>query len=150
MRRPIRSSTACVVAAFVATVGLASGCHHVDDSATTAMTTAHARWTAAAPDHYRMTWYEMGQVGTTRIDLEIRDGRAVSVTALSDDLKRMPVGDLDVETVFARLERAQRSADQVTSTYDATLGYPTSVRVDVDESAIDDEYEFGIESFRAL
>jgi hypothetical protein len=34
--------------------------------------------------------------------------------------------------------------------YDAGLGYPTAVRVDVDNHAIDDEYEFGIEALQVL
>jgi Family of unknown function (DUF6174) len=89
-------------------------------------------------------------VGTTRIVVEVRGGHPVEVETLTDDLRLMPVGDLTVDSVFAELGRVQKSADEVTASYDSVLGYPTSVRVDVDKHAIDDEYEFGIESFRTL
>lgn len=138
------------VAVLVGTVGVACDGSAVTDAAKSATTVAHARWTSAAPRHYRMTWFEKASVGTTRVDIEVRDGHAVEVHAQADDLKRMPVGDLTVDNVFADIERAQENADMVTATYDPALGYPTSVRIDVDKGAIDDEYEFGIASLRVL
>jgi hypothetical protein len=120
------------------------------NAATASLSQARARWTASAPDHYRMTWYEHAMVGTTRILVEVRGRQVVRVNAGRDDLKLMPVTDLTVESVFAELERVQQQADKVVVTYDPRLGYPTVVEVDVDDHAIDDEYTFGIESVQVL
>jgi len=135
------------VVAFVAILGVGCSSSTAADSATTQ---GHARWTSAAPDHYQMTWYKHAMVGTTRIVVEVRGGQQVKINALRDDLKLMPIGDLSVEGVFAELERSQKHADHVTASFDAGLGYPTAVRVDVDNHAIDDEYEFGVEALQVL
>lgn len=138
-----RWSAAGVAVALVATLAVACGTGST-------ITQAHVRWTSAAPSHYRMTWYEHAMVGTTRIVVEVRAGHAVKINPVRDDLKLMPVGDLSVESVFAELERVQNQAARVVASYDAGLGYPTAVRVDVDNHAIDDEYEFGIEALLVL
>lgn len=139
------------LSAVVVTVVLVTFCAACNDSATTAsLTQARARWTASAPDHYRMTWYEHAMVGTTRILVEVRAEHVVKINSRRDDLKLMPVTDLTVSSVFAELERVQQHADKVVATYDPRLGYPTVVKVDVNDHAIDDEYTFGIESLQVL
>jgi hypothetical protein len=138
-------------AIVITAVVLVTFCAACNNSATTAsLTQARARWTAVAPDHYRMTWYEHAMVGTTRILVEVRAEHVVKINARRDDLKLMPVTDLTVDSVFAELGRVQQQADKVVATYDPRLGYPTVVEVDVDDHAIDDEYAFGIESLQVL
>lgn len=145
MSRPRWSAT--VITAVV----LLTCCGACSTSATSAsLTQAQARWTANAPDHYRMTWYERAMVGTTRITVEVRGGQVIKIHAERNDLKLTPVTSLTVDSVFAELERVQGQADKVVATYDPNLGYPTDVQVDLDDHAIDDEYSFGIESLQAL
>jgi hypothetical protein len=53
-------------------------------------------------------------------------------------------------TAFSKLRSAYRNSDKVTATYDEQYGFPTSVSVDVDRNAVDDEYGFGISDFVPL
>ena len=97
-----------------------------------------------------MTWFKRAMIGETRVVLEVRDGDVVTARALMDDLQLMPLGDLTVEAMFAEIREAEAEAANVEATYDAELGYPRTVRVDVDERSIDDEYDFGIQELVIL
>jgi len=144
---PDRRRSAILIGA-VASMIFCAACHA--SATTSSLTNARARWTAVAPEHYRMTWYEHAMVGTTRLAVEVRAGRVVTIKAQRDDLKLMPVINMTVDSVFGEVEHVEQQADKVVASYDPILGYPTVVEVDVDDHAIDDEYTFGIESLQVL
>jgi hypothetical protein len=97
-----------------------------------------------------MIWYERAMIGKSRVLVEVRDGTVVTARSLQDDLQVMPVRSLTVESVFDAVTEAESRAATVTASYDPDFGYPRTVHVDVDESSIDDEYDFGIESLKVI
>jgi hypothetical protein len=57
----------------------------------------------------------------------------------------------DVEGLFDLIEDAQKqSYDKVDVEYDAELGYPTRISVDIDERAVDDEFGIYVRDFKSM
>jgi hypothetical protein len=110
-------------------------------------------WAGAGIDDYTITIERMcfcPDVGPYEVAVE--DGEAVSV---SKDGEEVPLDDaslatwpLTVDDLFAEIDEAERTADEVTVVYDATLGYPTRISIDRIEDAIDDEMSFVVRDLR--
>lgn len=114
-----------------------------------ALASARARWGATGPAtytyHYRLSCFCPPQLlETARVS--VSDGRVTSVHLLDSDVPAPPDSyDLyeTIEGLFERLAVALASEPAVfEATYDGTLGYPTSARVDVSEQIADEEYSF--------
>lgn len=111
---------------------------------------AQQLWTSNGPDDYRFIWRTSAMVGQGRFAVEVHDGAVVSIKPLQEGPRVLEERALTVEDVFAELEELQATADAVEVSYDAELGYPRSVAVDVIDGAVDDEYEFHIEDLHPV
>jgi len=99
-----------------------------------------ATWRRAAVPTYSFTYTDAGQMGPRSHDLHVVDGLASAPA---------PEGvPATIDDVFRLLEKEKARADKVTATYDDLLGYPTSVNIDEQASAVDDEWGFTITNFR--
>lgn len=113
---------------------------------------AHAQqlWMSNGPDDYRFIWRTSAMVRQGRFAVEVHDGAVVSIKTLQEGPRVLRERALTVEDVFAELEQLQATADAVEVSYDAELGYPRSVVVDLIDGAVDDEYEFHIEDLHPV
>ena len=112
---------------------------------------ARARWAAADLDDYRMTLtrscfcpeYYRGP-----FEVAVDDGE---VTAVGFQGRELPADRvLTVDALFDLLAEAYASgAARVEVTYDATLGYPTSLYIDQDEQMADEEVGYTVEGLSA-
>ncbi len=85
--------------------------------------------------------------GTCALLVHVRGNRVVSAV-VRHECAWLDVSDATtIDAVFAKLRKAYRDSDKVTATYDRRYGFPTSVSVDVEKNAIDDEWGFGISDF---
>jgi hypothetical protein len=117
---------------------------------------ARRLWRAQAWDSYAFTLQRLCFCagGTDPAEVVVRSGRRVSVTVLPTGV---PVPDqfapfyLTVEELFDFIEDAlDRDAHEVEVTYERTLGYPVSIRIDYIENAIDEEMAYQASNLRPL
>lgn len=123
-----------------------------DPSARAALEAARARWAAAGPRTYALRIrYSCFCALYGPWDVVVRDGGRVSATPL-DPASQLAPGPFDglvpVAQLFDLLDRAVRQAGSLTVTYDAALGYPSSVDIDWITAGIDDEVSWRITSLR--
>ena len=133
------------VSAITLALILFSGCSLFNSSDNSELDDARARWTRAGISDYN---YELtiscfcGETGT--FDVEVRNGAVVSVTPSASIGKTM-------DELFGVLADAYgRNADVTTVSYDALLGYPTSISIDYIRNVSDDELFYGVDSFERL
>lgn len=129
----------CVLAGVVLTVGLVgcSGAHPTRE-----VSANEATWTQAGITSYRFTYYESGMAGVHTYDVTVVDGQPTATMP-----EQVPS---TMEAVFRQLDDEMRTAASVSATYDGSLGYPTAVNIDEKKNVIDDEWEFGVQSFTRL
>ncbi len=128
----------------LATVAL-TGC--ADEPSTSVAQGPRGTWQDAGIDAYTITIERMcfcPDVGPYVVTVE--GGEPVSVTR---DGKAVPLDDemlaswpLTVEDLFAEIDDAEATADEVVVEHDETLGYPTRIAIDRIEDAIDDEMTY--------
>ena len=72
----------------------------------------------------------------------------VSVAVIEESCAPVQLEDAPtIDDLFERLLDAFRRSDEVRVDYDPDYGFPVSVGVDRDKSAMDDEYGFGAKDF---
>ena len=115
------------------------------------LASARARWAAEGPDAYTMT-----QVRSCFCPEEYRGPYRVSVrggtvTRVERNGQTLPADRaLTVEALFALIENANaRPAERIDATYDARLGYPTSVSIDYDARIADEEVAYTVSDLMA-
>ena len=116
------------------------------------------KWNASGINHYRFEltifcFCPFSEVNP--VTVEVLDGRIVSLTgADGQPLPENFRSDFDqagtVNLLFAIAENSLANADQAEVTYDAAYGFPSSIRVDWIELAMDDEVSYYIENFEVL
>jgi hypothetical protein len=78
------------------------------------------------------------------------------VLSVVDDQTRQPITDdlyhaMSVDELFALIQDAlARSADRVAVTYHPVLGYPTSIFIDYDRAAVDEELTLSVRDLLAV
>jgi hypothetical protein len=114
------------------------------------LTAQRAAWEAARIDSYDFTlsYTTMFLFGTYRIS--VVDGAPVSAQRIEasglKDYLLVPELPKTIDAVFDQLE-GQLAGDRFDIEFDDLLGYPTHVRIDLAEDAVDDETEFAITDF---
>lgn len=116
------------------------------------------KWTSKGISHYRFEltiscfcpFFEVNPV-----TVEVLDGKIVSMTGadgqpLPENFRSEFEQAGTVDLLFAIAEENIANADQVDVTYDATYGFPASIKVDRIEMAMDDEISYYVESFEVL
>ena len=144
-----RRTLPLLVAMLLVVVG---GCA-VDPKADVAarLRAAQARWAAAAIDDYRFTLAVYCLCPFQEpVEVTVRDGQVASVTAHgvdapADDVSWYP---LTMELALRAVED-QLDAEEISVTFDPTLGYPTHVSANPDLETYDDEVNFEISNFVA-
>lgn len=106
-----------------------------------ALAEARARWAASGTADYTMTQERMCFCPTEYrgpFVVTVRDGAVVAVTL---DGASLPTDRaLSVEALFDLVAAAyDRRADDVQVSYHPTLGYPTSIQIDYERQAADEE-----------
>jgi hypothetical protein len=139
-----RALIVVVVAAFA--FGVLHGWH----SAPGPVSRNQDRWHANRPERYSFVFSRGGMAGTCTLAVSVQGSTVVRARAPrpcygSLDAKHAPT----IDDVFSQVRGAYRDGSKVTVTYDSRYGYPTRVDVDPQPNAIDDEWGFGISSFRA-
>lgn len=132
-------------------LGMLAGC--ADEPSTSVAQGPRATWADAGIDTYTITIERMcfcPDVGP--YEVSVVGGEAVSVSKDGEDV---PLDDpslatwpLTVEDLFAEVDEAERTADDVTVSYDATLGFPKKLFIDRIENAIDDEMSYVVRDLR--
>ena len=108
-----------------------------DDRSTQRLELAAARdrWAATGFTSYRFKYQERCFCALVEIELEVFEGRLISVPG--------PTGQRSIEEWFDVIDEALDSAFRVDAEYDDDWGYPVDVFIDVNDSANDEE--FGME-----
>ena len=144
-----RRTLPLLVAMLLVVVG---GCA-VDPKADVAarLRAAQARWAAAAIDDYRFTLAVYCLCPFQEpVEVTVRDGQVASVTAHGVDAPAEDVSwyPLTMELALRAVED-QLDAEEISVTFDPTLGYPTHVSANPDLETYDDEVNFDISNFVA-
>lgn len=116
------------------------------------------KWTSQGISHYR---FELTIAcfcpfrDVIPVTVEVLDGKIVSMTGadgqpLSEEFASSFASAATVDLLFAIAEENIANADQVSVTYDATYGFPTSIVVDRIEMAVDDEISYYADNFEVL
>jgi hypothetical protein len=89
------------------------------------------------------------------LTVEIQDGQVVSMTdsqgkPVSADFKDTFMRAAPLENLFTTLAAAQKDAESVEVTYDATYGFPNQISVDNSKAIADDEIFYTVENFEVL
>lgn len=137
-RRRIGGLAAVLASAALATSGCGNGL------SADALQQAEQRWSDAGLDTYAFTLTsecgERALIGT--FDIRVEAGAVADVEAVTDSatwvVDEQPELIPTVDDLFALLHDAA-DADEVTVSYDADLGYPTSIDIDWERAGIDDE-----------
>ena len=116
------------------------------------------KWTSQGINHYRFNltiscFCPFQEVNP--VTVEVLDGRIVSMSGADgqplDESFRSTFDQAGtVDLLFAIAEDNLAHADQVSVTYDATYGFPTSIVVDRIKMAIDDEISYYVAKFEVL
>lgn len=113
-------------------------------SAEADLTAARARWKAAAPASYTMTYRLVCFCPELRATVTVENGQVVSFEPEGE----IVIDELTVEDLFADIQAAfDQNAARVTATFDADLGYPVDYFIDEDEMIADEEHGYTVESF---
>jgi uncharacterized protein DUF6174 len=104
----------------------------------------HTRWGAAGVADYTWTVKAWCFCPADEVTASVRGGIAVDVRAhgrvVAPDSEQLRVLPVTVEDFFGKLDALlAEDPDILNIEYDAELGYPTSVRVDYEKDAIDEE-----------
>ncbi|MDP2470441.1 MAG: DUF6174 domain-containing protein [Candidatus Palauibacterales bacterium] len=113
------------------------------------LATARARWESAGLEDYAYT-YRMSCFCPPQLlenaRVSVSEGKVSAVQLLESDIPAPPeTYDVyaTIDDLFDRLARDLASDPAVFEvTYDASLGYPTSARIDISEQIADEEYSF--------
>lgn len=117
-----------------------------------ALADARARWRSQGPDDYRFEFRKLCFCHPSAVRLvkvTVQDGAVTDVEVLEEVPNHeqyqyptpTPEQYYTVEGLFAKLEQAiDRDAHEIRVTYHPALGYPTSVFIDYDENAADEEF----------
>ena len=112
---------------------------------------AQERWQSSAIDSYELTVRRICYcLSVDAVRVTVENGVVVSRTfAATGAPVPSTYADLypDVPGLFAIVEEAARSADDVDTRFDATYGFPAEISIDWDEVAVDDEISYRTESF---
>lgn len=80
----------------------------------------------------------------------VQGGEVVSATREGEEVplddEMLATWPLTVEDLFAEVDEAERTADEVAVEYDEALGYPSRIDIDRIENAIDDEMTYVVRS----
>jgi hypothetical protein len=134
----------------VSAVRVQTACPAGASKAAATLTAQRAAWEAARIDSYDFTlsYTTMFLFGTYRIS--VVDGAPVSAQRIEasglKDYLLVPELPKTIDAVFDQLE-GQLAGDRFDIEFDDLLGYPTHVRIDLAEDAVDDETEFAITDF---
>jgi hypothetical protein len=145
-RLDMRTSFACVV--MLASAGCASS----DEQELAA---ARAGWTDHHQQHYVFTWHRTCFCEDTRpAAIEVLNGAIVNATyaddhtVVVDPIRRtLPTIDGVFDTVQDAIES---DPDRLRIEYDPTWGFPSSVFVDYDQHAQDEELSFQLSEFAPI
>lgn len=88
-------------------------------------------------------------VGRCALLIRVRDAKVASARVQQRCLWRLDVHAAPtIDALFSKTSAAYRNSDLVLSNFDPTYGYPTSISVDPSKQVKDDEWSFGVSSFR--
>lgn len=147
-----RAWVLCIVAGLLIVV---SGCQHESGESGTStaepiddLAAAQMRWDTSDVAAYSFvvasSCGERNGLGTYEITVE-----GASSTVENHDPHSGPPTVRSVPDLFDHIEIAvDLGADRVDVIYDQTLGYPTSIDIDYDQRAIDDEECYVVKAFR--
>lgn len=117
----------------------------------TSLRAARARWESSGIDSYELTVRRLCFCGFVEpVRVKVVDGAIVSRTIVSTG---EPVPAIyasaypDVPGLFAIVEEAANAADDLSTEFDASYGYPTEITIDWAENAVDDEVAYLAETF---
>ena len=155
----IRRGIALVAVLLLETVAL-SGCNLLDpdefDDETERLEESRGKWRSQGIDDYEFVLRRLCFCGggTNPARVVVRDGLRLSVT---DTTTGEPIPAqfaqyyLTVEELFDFIADAiERRAHSIDVEYHAAFGYPTSIRIDYIENAIDEEMAFEAGNLRPL
>jgi len=93
------------------------------------------------------------------VDIQVRNGSAVSMTYVSDgtDVDEEKFGDVDtIDKLFVLLEDAysgtgefEEAADSITAEYDSEMGYPLNMYIDESQMIADEEQGYTVTNLTA-
>jgi hypothetical protein len=126
------------------------------ESQTTELRNNRERWDRSRTLNYRLTLDAQCLCPLGPMVIEVRDGKAFSVTPLEKEPpfyfnpKAAEAYDT-VDKLFDVIEGAIRGrADEVSVSYDEFTGYPTKINIDRVKSSSDDELKLEVRSFVLL
>ena len=116
------------------------------------------KWTAQGISHYR---FELTIScfcpfrDVVPVTVEVLDGKIISMIGadgqpLAENFRSTFDQAGTVDLLFAIAEENLANADQVSVTYDAAYGFPSSIVVDRIKMAVDDEISYYVENFEVL
>jgi hypothetical protein len=109
---------------------------------------ARARWAAAGVDDYAFTIHRScfcPPEYTGPFRMTVRDGEIASVTRAGRPVDAVQVQVPAVDDLFDQLEAAYAAgAATVRVTYDAGMGHPVEIWIDLDEAMADEETGYTI------
>ncbi|HEV2733590.1 MAG TPA: DUF6174 domain-containing protein, partial [Longimicrobiaceae bacterium] len=116
------------------------------------------RWEAGGVEDYRYTLRPLCSCDPATFLVEVREGRAVSVTPLEasvdslDNFRTASVDSLDnFRKLFDRIQAAiEAKPDGLKAEYDGEWGYPLYLWVDPRMDVADDEFGWVVEGFEPL
>jgi hypothetical protein len=119
-----------------------------------------ALWDDANISHYRYTLSLScfcAFMDDMPLTIEVQNDQIVSITSgkgtavdATNPSYSIFESYIPMENLFAELKSALEEADEVTVTYDATYGFPTSIAIDQIKEATDDELWITVENFEVL
>ena len=144
---------ACSDGSSLPTVGQTTTPPSQKDDDLARLAEARDRWDEAAISHYRFVVEENCFCPPLQASVEVKDGEVVAVT---------PIGDTDPQLAFDVLGRPveewfTQAANWITAghdrwavTFDTQFGYPTSMWIDPDLEAVDEEDGYTLTSLVVL
>ncbi len=133
-----------IILAGIALVIL-SGCSVFSSSDNRELDDAREKWTRAGISDYSYSITVSCRCADTgTFDVVVRNDRVVSTTPSASTVKT-------VDELFGVLAQAYaQNAEMITASFDALLGYPTSISIDYALNAVDDEVFYTIENLERL
>ena len=115
---------------------------------------ARARWANAHVDSYAITVHRLCFCTLVEpVRVTVRDGvvvsRVIVATGAALPAQLVPYYP-DVPGLFAVIDQARASADDLETQFDENYGFPSTIDIDWNENAVDDEVTYRMEGFAPL
>lgn len=150
-RSPQAASVLASLASFASLVLLAA----CGGPVTGELETAKSKWAAQSlrsSYQYEFTQTCFCPLANEPVIIQVKNGAVVSAAKKSDGAQ---VDDQlgwrpTIDDLLSKVEKADAEADQLTATFDPTLGYPASVSIDWLADAVDDELAFTVADVKSI